>query len=140
MFWSILLLLLGSTAPTLAKPTVGQSWKSVDELPKQFQGRWAVIESSGKVALKACLKDGAKSADLFVGPSWLVHEKGQGFLTKIEFSAPKMARYEIVDNGGDEIGVGVELMTLSNGIAEMEIASDPEIGFEVTHYKRCPDA
>ena len=138
-FLVALLPLLCSSQQTGAKAGNGLTWKRVAELPEQFRGRWAQADATDKIDARACEKDGVKSADLFVGPSWFLHATGQGQLTNIEQAGDEEAHYEVVDNGGNEIGVTLEIMTLSENNSRLEIGSDPEIGWEITHYKRCPD-
>jgi hypothetical protein len=115
-----------------------ETWQRQPTLSDQFQGRWAILDNKGQISKDACKKEGVPSADLVVGPTWFVHKSGSGFLIEIEKSGYRNARYNVVDNGGGEVGVTFELMTLGEDSNTLEIASSPEMGWEIMRYKRCP--
>lgn len=45
---------------------------------------------------------------------------------------------KVIDNGGGEVGITRELMKLNKG--KLEVASNPEIGWDVSYYARCGES
>jgi hypothetical protein len=114
----------------------------VDRLPPEYTGRWATIAIDDErevPRLGDCRRDGATSASLIVGPNWtLSPSNGTQFLSIYNLGESDGYKIEVADNAGGGLAVSLELFKLSPDGNRLEIASRPEIGWDVALYARCP--
>ena len=118
-------------------------WQQLAGLPKAFQGRWSQmhLETGERLVSdpKRCKHDdGVEAADLLLGPNWFLNGSGSGYLMNIEFSPSEQAvRLRVAYNDEGRVRLGLELFSLSADKSRLEVASQPEIGWEVMNYSRC---
>ena len=117
-------------------------WQSLQNLPTPFQGRWGQmhLETHDRLVSdpKRCKHEDADSADLVLGSDWFLNGSGQGYLMNIEFSPNEQTvRLSVAYNDDGRVRLGLELFTLSADGTRLEVASQPEMGWEVMNYSRC---
>jgi opacity protein-like surface antigen len=118
--------------------STGESWKDVNTTPQEFRGRWAQMDIDGKIKADACIKDEKASADLVVGPTWILDAQGYSLLTWIQFSTNDGIRFNFAYSDEGKVLVNGGLMSLQANGKHLEFASSPEVGFEVSLFERCP--
>lgn len=115
--------------------------EAVERLPVEYHGRWALISLSGEVErpnFEDCKGEGYASASLVIGPDWSMSPWGYTRFLSIKRSGDDGFRVEVVSGTENRLAVSIELFSLLKNGARLEIASNPEVGWDVTRYARCP--
>lgn len=108
-------------------------------IPIKLRGRWVQLSADGSTvsARERCEEAGRPSADLVIGPNWAMNAIQILQVLDVQRLESGDVRIELVDNEGGEIAVSVEFFRLGDDSDTLEIASDPDIGWEVSRYVRC---
>ena len=109
------------------------------EIPSEYQGRWALIHNDGETLETVCAEEGWASGDLVIGPTAAVNAHGViPILHTSPISQTDGIRVDIATISDQRVIVSTELWTLSEDSETLEIASAPQMYWEISNFRRCP--
>ena len=109
------------------------------EIPSEYQGRWALLDNEGETLETACAEDGWASGDLVIGPTAAINAHGVIPILQVRpNSQDDGIRVDIATISDQRVIVITELWTVGEDSETLEVASAPQMYWEISNFQRCP--